>query len=222
MNEPLVGREILDVGCTMIVRSVEQGYATIADAEGGHEAEIPVGALPAAGEQIDWDFVNAHRALLGDLWRQGNDGLWRNDRFGGAYKTENALRRIGSQRGEVTNAFAQQTVRIFWDRDVDRLVREKGPACPDLNCDHEHCALIRTAREIGDLLEEAKRALVQVNVIDPEASYRIARYSRRVPLGHEPLTMIVEVDPGHMIAPRLKDNHPSDPRQRTETESGKS
>lgn len=37
-----------------------------------------------------------------DGWRQGNDGLWRNDRFGGSYKFENAVQRIGSRRGERT------------------------------------------------------------------------------------------------------------------------
>lgn len=40
--------------------------------------------------------------LIADGWREGDDGLWRNDRFGGSYKLENALRRIGSQRGEET------------------------------------------------------------------------------------------------------------------------
>lgn len=37
-----------------------------------------------------------------DGWRKGNDGLWRNNRFGGSYKHTNAVKRIGSQHGEVT------------------------------------------------------------------------------------------------------------------------
>lgn len=49
---------------------------------------------------VDWH--EQHRRLTEDGWRQGRDGLWRNDRFGGSYKTENALKRIGSVRGEVT------------------------------------------------------------------------------------------------------------------------
>lgn len=47
----------------------------------------------------------ARVALENDGWRQGpRDGLWRNDRFGGAYKTENALIRIESKDGEITRS----------------------------------------------------------------------------------------------------------------------
>lgn len=49
--------------------------------------------------------------LLRDGWRQGNDGLWRNDRFGGSYKRTNALARIGSQHGEATRTDAAGQVR---------------------------------------------------------------------------------------------------------------
>lgn len=42
------------------------------------------------------------RHLERDGWRQGKDGLWRNSRFGGSYKTRNAIKRIGSQHGEQT------------------------------------------------------------------------------------------------------------------------
>lgn len=40
--------------------------------------------------------------LIDDGWRVGRDYLWRNDRFGGSFKTDNALRRVGSHNGEET------------------------------------------------------------------------------------------------------------------------
>ena len=46
--------------------------------------------------------IGIEEQLVEDGWRRGNDGLWRNDRFGGAYKAENAIKRIGSKRGEET------------------------------------------------------------------------------------------------------------------------
>jgi hypothetical protein len=44
--------------------------------------------------------------LLDDGWTKGVDHLWRNGRFSGAYKIENALQRVGSEHGEVTHPLA--------------------------------------------------------------------------------------------------------------------
>ena len=56
----------------------------------------------ASFDQIGDVMTETPEELIEDGWRQGKDGLWRNDRFGGSYKTENALQRIGSKRGEIT------------------------------------------------------------------------------------------------------------------------
>lgn len=69
------------------------------------------------GAEGAWTPVPRRRAtageravLLKDGWREGKDGLWRaytfnglgDLRFGGSYRVENALKRVGSKRGEVT------------------------------------------------------------------------------------------------------------------------
>lgn len=51
---------------------------------------------------------NDRERLYTDGWHEGRDNLWRNDRFGGAYKLENAIQRLGSFAGEVTQIEGEQ------------------------------------------------------------------------------------------------------------------
>jgi hypothetical protein len=76
------------------------------------------------------------RRLVEDGWRLSDrDGLWRNDRFGGSYKIENALQRIGSRRGEVTKRDCPKCEGDGWVEIVDEETGGViGPRpCPD--CD---------------------------------------------------------------------------------------
>lgn len=70
----------------------------------GQEGLDAVRAIAAKyGLGITLSEIEPWELLHADGWRQSSkDFLWRNNRFGGSYKTENALKRLGSIAGEIT------------------------------------------------------------------------------------------------------------------------
>lgn len=110
----------------------------------------------ALGRGLILNRLQQEALLVLDGWRQGpRDGLWRNDRFGGSYKTKNTLRRIGSRRGETTQSLPSDNQRKTMCAG-ERAVREA-----DLD------AVLLALLNLGLNESEAASILEQVELLIP-------------------------------------------------------